>query len=164
MNFKEVQYFRQWWVWVIMIGINIAYLWGVYQQLIGNSSFGGDEPLKVKELVFSLVILESVTVLFYFLHLRTTITNEGVYIRFFPFHFREKFYPWETIKSAQVRNYSPISEYGGWGIRGFGKNRAYNITGKVGLQLELTSGKRILIGTQLGNEINECLKSFKRNS
>jgi hypothetical protein len=41
-----------------------------------------------------------------------------------------------------------LAEYGGWGVKGFsGKNRAYNISGNIGLQLTLKNGYKILIGT-----------------
>ncbi|MBX2959059.1 MAG: hypothetical protein KF732_03800 [Flavobacteriales bacterium] len=58
-----------------------------------------------------------------------------------------------------VRQYSPLTEYGGWGIRLglFGKGTAYNVSGNKGLQLEFTNNKKLLIGTNKPNELTETL-------
>jgi hypothetical protein len=58
-----------------------------------------------------------------------------------------------------VRKYKPLLEYGGYGIRGFGNNRALNIAGKTGLQLIFKDGRKLLIGTQKGLEMIEMLNS-----
>ena len=48
-----------------------------------------------------------------------------------------------------MRQYRPILDYGGWGIRwGPGKGWAYNVSGNRGVQLELLDGKQLLIGSQ----------------
>ena len=61
----------------------------------------------------------------------------------------------------EIREYKPIMEYGGWGIRGFGSNRALNIKGKIGLQLVFKNGQKLLIGTQKADEIVKILAPFK---
>jgi len=82
------------------------------------------------------------------LKLYTRMDSFGVHYRMTPFHFREQTIPWEEIDQIQVRKYSPILEYGGWGIR-IGRNgRAYNVRGNYGLQIVKKNGKKVLIGTQ----------------
>jgi hypothetical protein len=54
---------------------------------------------------------------------------------------------------AEVRTYSPLREYGGWGIRGPRKRRAYNVSGDEGVQLVLVDGCVVLIGSQRANEL-----------
>jgi hypothetical protein len=97
--------------------------------------------------------------LFWQMKLTTRITQEGIYVRFFPFHFKEKFFAWDTITSSYVRSYSPLMEYGGWGIKySFkGNGLVYNTAGNVGLQLYFKEGDPILIGTQKGEEIKQVL-------
>lgn len=82
------------------------------------------------------------------LRLDTEIRNDGVYVRFFPFALRLKRYGWEEIEKAYVRPYKPLLEYGGWGIRYGRKGKALNVSGNMGLQLELKNGKKLLIGTR----------------
>ena len=71
-----------------------------------------------------------------------------------------KYYAWEKLKKSFVRQYSPIAEYGGWGLRyGFlGKGKAFNVSGDKGLQLEFMDNKKLLIGTSKPDELTEALK------
>ncbi len=96
--------------------------------------------------------------LFYVLRLRTKINQDGISFTFKPFINKPKVFKWENIKEAYVRKYKPIWEYGGWGIRYGLKGRAYNMSGNKGLQLILNSGKKILIGTQKPEELENFLK------
>ena len=63
----------------------------------------------------------------------------------------------------EARTYRPLLEYGGWGIRyaPFGKGWAYNVHGSQGVQLELTNGKRILIGSQRAEELARAIGEAK---
>jgi hypothetical protein len=88
------------------------------------------------------------------------IKKDGIYVRFFPFHLRFKHYSWDKLTKSFVRQYSPIAEYGGWGLRFglFGKGTAYNISGNKGLQLQFIDNKKLLIGTNKPDELTETLK------
>jgi hypothetical protein len=70
-----------------------------------------------------------------------------------------KYYPWNEISKSYVRQYFPIREYGGWGLRLgiFGKGKAYNISGDKGLQVEFSDNKKLLIGTNKPDELAETL-------
>jgi hypothetical protein len=101
---------------------------------------------------------------FWQMKLVTRIAEEGIYVRFTPFHFKEKFYAWDSLTACYVRTYSPLIEYGGWGIKyGFGgQGLVYNVSGKVGLQLKFKQGDPVLIGTQKGEEIKAILAELGR--
>jgi hypothetical protein len=94
------------------------------------------------------------------MRLTTRVSSDGIRVRFVPFHFKEQFYPWDSIESAQVRTYSPLREYGGWGIKyGFnGQGKVYNVSGNQGLQLIFKSGEKLLIGTQKPDEIQAAVR------
>lgn len=51
-------------------------------------------------------------------------------------------------------------DYGGWGFRFglFGKGRALNVSGNKGIQLVLTDGTRLLIGTNKPDEARQALQ------
>jgi len=52
-----------------------------------------------------------------------------------------------------------MREFGGWGIRTSGDGgRAYNAYGNMGVQLVLTDGKRVLVGTQRAEELLAALR------
>jgi hypothetical protein len=157
--FAEKQKFTQWWIWLILLVPTALTGYGVVRQVILGQPFG-DKPASNLELiaVFGFTLL--LTLSFLSLRLETVIKQDGIYVKFFPFHGSFRHYPWEQINQSFVRQYNPILEYGGWGLRGFGKNRAFNVSGNQGLQLELEGNKRILIGTQKPEEITEILKKF----
>ena len=149
-EFKETQRFTQWWLWIVLAGS-----WGsmIYAFWVA-ASFD-----TVSLLSFSVFAL-GLPILFWQMRLMTRITDEGIYVRFIPFHFKEKFFPWDSIESAQVRTYSPLMEYGGWGIKyGFnGQGKVFNVAGDQGLQLVFKSGEKLLIGTQKPTEIQAFVR------
>ena len=82
------------------------------------------------------------------LKLYTRMDAMGVHFRMRPFHFKEQTIAWEDIDQIHVRKYSPILEYGGWGMR-YGRNgKAFNVRGNYGIQIVKKNGKKVLIGTQ----------------
>ena len=112
-----------------------------------------------------LAILVSVLFIFFF-KLTTRIDEKGIHYQFFPFHFSFKTILWSEIKSAKVRTYDPIGEFGGWGLKGgafwnSGKGKAINVSGDIGIQLELKNNKKLLIGTQKEFEVKRVLKTYK---
>ncbi|MHC4386604.1 MAG: hypothetical protein ACYSUG_06395, partial [Planctomycetota bacterium] len=65
----------------------------------------------------------------------------------------------QDIETIYPRLYSPIAEYGGWGIR-FGKSGgAYNLRGSQGIQLILKNGKNFLIGTQQPDDFIQAVQT-----
>lgn len=68
--------------------------------------------------------------------------------------------PLRHVVRAYPRAYSPINEYGGWGIRTGGKERgkAFNMRGNEGVQLVLRSGQRVLIGSQQPDELATAIQ------
>lgn len=156
--FKEQQRFRQWWLWLIIIGIDSLLIYGFVQQVMLGKPFG-DQPMSDSALTLAAVLSAAVTLFSLSIRLETRITREGVAVRFFPLHFKYKQYAWETFSKSYVRKYAPLSEYGGWGLRfGMsGQGRAYNVSGNKGLQLEFTNQKKLLIGTRKPEELSLVL-------
>lgn len=156
MEFTEKQKFRQWWLWVILVGVLVV---PVAMTLATTKT--GDKDFMTNLLVGATV---PVFILFLFvaMELRVQINQAGIFYRFFPLHLRVFSIEWDEVEKAYVRQYSPISEYGGWGIRfGLGgKGKAYNVSGNIGLQVELKNGKKILFGTQKPDEIKELLNQL----
>lgn len=159
--FTERQRFKQWWIWLILVGINGLFLFGVFKQVIFGQQFG-DKPMSNTELLIATSLTVLVMILFINFRLETQIKKDGIYVRFFPFHLKFTYYPWESLTKSFVRKYSPLSEYGGWGLRlGLsGKGTAFNISGDKGLQLEFTNNKKLLIGTNKPDELTEVLSDI----
>ncbi|MFV0391428.1 MAG: DUF6141 family protein [Paludibacteraceae bacterium] len=158
----EILYFEEqsrkpWWLLLILIIVDVLMIYGCIQQLILGQPWGNN-PVGDGVLVALTIFVLALTVIFFFVKLKTWICKEGIYMRYFPLVLKTKFFDWDSIDSIYVRQYSPVKEYGGWGYRfGLGKSVAFNVSGNVGLQLILKNGKRVLIGTRKPDEINDVL-------
>lgn len=156
--FSEKQSFRQIWLWILLITIDLIHFVTICTPYF-TQSVNGIARTDLGETVFSAAILIFTTVLFYLMRLETVIKSDGIYYRFFPFQIKLKKISWEEISHAYIRKYNPIMEYGGWGIRnGFLRSgKAYNVSGNEGLQMIYTSNKRFLLGTKKADEIKSIL-------
>ena len=162
--FSEQQRLLPVWAWIIfdipLFCLLAFFLWGMVCQVFFGIPFD-DNSMSNKELIVTFLVL-SITVLLPFIFLvvmklETTITNNGISFRFYPIHLSFKYYSWEEIENAYVREYSPMREFGGWGFKGSRDGiKAFNMSGNKGLQVDLKNGKRFLIGTKKKNEM-ECV-------
>jgi hypothetical protein len=158
--FSEKQRFKQWWIWFILLAVNGLFLAALYVQFIVGKPFG-DKPMNDTGLLLVSAFVLLLTSSFFVLCLETRISRDGISVRFFPFHLRYKLYSWDELSECYLRSYSPIGEFGGWGIR-WGNGKAYNVSGNRGLQLVFQNKKRLLIGTQKTTEIENVLLSLEK--
>ena len=102
--------------------------------------------------------IAALVLVFNLLCLRTEVTETQLILTFgalFPLYKRRILLG--DIASAVSDTYEPIPEYGGWGIRGFGKNSALNARGNHGVRLTLCDGRRVLIGSQRADDLAAAL-------
>jgi len=155
--FTEVQRFRQWWVCLLILFVAGIAWYGAVQQIVLKKPFGNNpapDPVMIMIWVIFGVLFP---IFFYSLKLATDVRNDGLYVRFFPLQFHSHKISYIEIKTYEIRTYSALKEYGGYGIR-YGKNgKAYNISGNRGVQFEFLDGKRLLIGTQKPEEFIQAL-------
>ena len=105
--------------------------------------------------IIAMAIPIAVTILFFILKMETEVRSDGLYVRFYPMHIRFRKFTGQDLAEHYSRTYKPIREYGGWGIKCsfIGKGKAYNVSGNKGVQLVLTNGKKLLIGSQKTDEL-----------
>lgn len=157
-TFKEVQRFDQWWLRVLLIVI-LAIAISPLVMDWDNLTLSRFEIASV--ILSILVILGLFLGFWYVFKLETYIDNKGISYRFFPFHIKPRLKSWDEIKSATVRKYNPILEYGGWGYRiSFTKKKALNTKGNKGVQLFFKNGNELLLGTQHPDKIKEILSHY----
>lgn len=157
-EFKEKQKFTQWWLWLILIGMVIIPVYGLYKQLLLGEPFG-DNPMSDTGLIVFFFGTFGLMVLFWVMQLKTEIDNTEIRMNFIPFI--KKKIEWKDVKRAEIVNYGFV----GWGIRiGTKYGTIYNTKGNKGLAIVLTDGKRLLIGTQKEVELDEVVaKALKSN-
>jgi|SRR5690554_5156815 len=158
-SFTEEQKFTQWWLWIILIGIGVLPIFPVFKQVSNEVEVASENSFGFTFIIFS-VIIYGLIALFLVVKLKTEINQNEIRMSFFPFV--KKQVGWSEIKTAEVVNYGFI---GGWGIRlGTAYGTVYNIKGNKGLAIELTNGKKFLIGTQKETEMTKMIEEIKRQN
>ena len=155
--FTETQRFRQFWIWIPILVIAVLCWYGFIHQVILGKPMGSrpapNSFLTIAWIVFGI----GFPLIFRAICLKTEVRDDHVLLNFTGY---KKLVPFSEIESAELREYKPIREYGGWGIRyGFKNGWAYNVSGNRGVQLVLKDGKKILIGSQKPEELFSAIES-----
>lgn len=167
--FREEQRYTQWWVWLLLLlifSVSVVPLWyGVYVQIFEQRAWGNQPMTTDKLVVVSVVItlfVSAIIWLFAVQKLETEVTSEGFRFRFSPFIRKWKVIKPDEIAEYKIGPYTPVSTYGGWGIRSGGKKtgKSYSISGKTGLLITLTNGSKILIGTQRKDALKYAMEKM----
>jgi len=80
------------------------------------------------------------------MRMNTTVTMDAVQLRYRPFFWRNV--PLADIESATAVEFRPIRDWGGWGLRGLGRRKAWTTHGNRGVKLVLRDGRELTVGSQ----------------
>ena len=175
-RFAEAQHFRQVWFWLILGGSAVLtagiFGYGLYVQLVQGRPWG-DNPMSDTALIVTsslMFLLEGgLIALFAAAHLRTEVRDDGLYLRFVPFHLSFHRLPLADVAQVEAVTYRPIMDYGGWGIKhSFGspggtKGKVYNISGNRGVKLTYYAGNHLLIGSQQPDTLAAAIESLRES-
>ncbi|MBT2599787.1 DUF6141 family protein [Oceanobacillus sp. ISL-74] len=156
--YREVQRPRQLWAWApILVCTGIMWYWFIVQIIYGVP-FGNNPASDGFTIVFWVIFgVIFPVVMLGFLKLTTEVHNDGIYIRLSPFHFRYRQFLFKDIYEYKSITYSPIKQFGGFGIRINMKGETvYNMNGKKGIELKLKY-ETVVIGTQNPDEFKDAL-------
>jgi hypothetical protein len=158
--FQEEQKFGLWLRWLVYLSMGLAVVISVFTLIKVN---GGENPQQTSDVVLAGIVGIGVPIaivaLFLFLKLQTEVRPNGIYVRYFPFHIHFKRFRPEDLSECYARQYRPIWEYGGWGIRYSLRNgKAYNVSGNQGVQLVFKNGKKLLIGSQKPEQLEAAIR------
>lgn len=160
--YREVQRFHPVFYFIVIISSLSIWVMAFIQIILKIPV--GNRPASDNLLLFFLFLF-GILFPYIFLNIKliTEIKPNGLYVKMFPFHLKWQFFPFEKIEKAELVKYSPLKDYGGWGIR-YGKSgKAYNARGNEGIMLYLEGGKKLLIGTQKGEEFINILIPYLKN-
>lgn len=110
--------------------------------------------------VCGILVPTGIGLLIWVARLETEVRQDGLYLRYAPFHRRFRRFKAEDLGEYHARTYRPILEYGGWGIRYGWNGRAYNVSGNGGVQLIFRDGRRVLIGSSTPSELEAAIRSI----
>ncbi|MFP4229986.1 MAG: hypothetical protein ACLFRK_02495 [Candidatus Nanohaloarchaea archaeon] len=144
-DFSETQRFRQKWLWTLLVAMVFG---STYYSYIS-------EGFSSALLVLSISV--PVVLLVYAARLETRIENGKLCYRFFPFHLKEREVGLEDSE-ASVEEYSPLKEFGGWGLRWRPGKFAFSTSGRQAIRIERSGSRDLVIGTQKPEEAEKSLE------
>lgn len=157
--FHEEQRFRQpWLIAVMVLGCAMSFA-GVGLALSDADKARDGMHSAALILAVETLMVALVVVLFVTAKMVTEARYEGILVQGYPIARLRRLIPYSDIVSCEARNYSPIMEYGGWGIRRGPGGNAYNVSGNRGVQLLLRSGEKLLIGSQKADELAAAISA-----
>ncbi|MFC4987335.1 hypothetical protein [Saliphagus infecundisoli] len=143
--YREVQQFRQRWLWALLSGTALLML------VFGPVSWPG------------LVIVGVVAAFVYSLRLETEVRADGIYLKMWPLHRSFRRIAWSEIDQYEARTYRPLREFGGWGIRWASGKRAYNVSGTRGVWIQRTNASDVLVGSQHADDFVTAINEVSTN-
>lgn len=159
--FTEVQRMRHPLFWLVFLLLAGLMGYGFVMQIFYSIPVG-QNPAPDWVVWAGLFFVLGLLWLGWFVKLEVKVSKDGIEYRYPPFINHRKLVGWDELRSARVRKYNPVFEYGGWGVRMcFPAGRAYNVQGNMGLQLEFLNGKKLLIGCRDAKALESMLKRLK---
>jgi hypothetical protein len=155
-TFCETQRFRQWWIWLIVLGVAAFAWYGFIQQVLLGQLFGTNPAPDWAVWLIWLAFGIGFPAFFYSIRLIVAVGTDHLLIQYIPFFSRS--IPFQEIERFEARTYRPIREYGGWGLRWAGtQKRAYNVSGNQGVEVFLRDDHQIMLGSQRAQELATAL-------
>lgn len=147
--FEEEQRFRQPWLWALIISAGLLPVLELLPPLRRLPTHGSP-AVAVAISVGTLAFVVGTLLL---MRLTVRVTPEELEIRYVPFV--DRHITVTQIAGFEPRRYNPI--LAGYGIHITPYGWVYNVSGREGVALTLTNGKRLLIGTQRQRELVAAL-------
>ncbi|USZ68211.1 DUF6141 family protein [Halorussus salilacus] len=139
--FRETQTYRQPWLWGLL-ALRPAL------TLVGLARGTRTRADAARELASFL----GVALLLGTTRLTTEVRDDGVYLKFEPFHRSFRRIPLEDIEEFEAAGYSPL-RYGGWGFRWTPSSVAYTVSGRSGVVFDRTNGRSVYVGSDRPDEL-----------
>ena len=139
-----------------------ALFWGsilvsCYPLLAG---WGTDSPFGRRAAIAGGIVCFAVAMQVLMGGLAVLVQESRVYIHMGWVPVIRKVVPFSEIVSLESVRYSPLREFGGWGIRGFGKKRAWTASGDQAVVLTLTSGTLLYVGSPHPLRLEERIRTL----
>jgi hypothetical protein len=149
--FHEVQALRQWHGRMVLALPPAALLFIAVRQIVFRQPWG-HPPMTNGSVVFLTVLLVAVYFRLITVRLVTDLGPSELSVGLKGL-WRSRRIPLLTIRAAKAVSYDSAAEYGGYGIRSGARGMAYIASGNRGVELELSEGPKLLVGSQRAEEL-----------
>lgn len=158
---EEQRFIRNKLAWIVAVILASA-LFVMTRSLVTTWAEIRRQPILVMALVvLAYGLIVAIFVVLITSRLKTRVEPDGLFVRFLPFHLKERCIPASDIATWEAITYQPILEYGGWGIRYGAKSNAYNVHDNRGVLLKRHNNRPLLIGSQNPDGLASALSILK---
>ncbi|NPV83071.1 MAG: hypothetical protein HPY46_05770 [Candidatus Aminicenantes bacterium] len=134
-------------LWLPILAPMLMMWYAFYQQIIRGKPVG-TRPAPDAIVVVLFVIFG---LLFPYLMLKTVLVlqvrPDGFYFRYYPFQLRYRKVSWLEIKEVKVLNFSPVRDFGGYGIKYARGAKIYVAKGNKGIKITPLSGRQLIFSS-----------------
>lgn len=150
-GFHEVQKLRQWHIRIVLALPPAALVFMSIRQIVFHHPWGR-HPMSNGGLLFLTALLVVVYLRLITVRLVTDLGPGELAVGLRGL-WKSRHIPLSQIRAAKPVSYNPASEFGGYGIRSSTRGAAYIASGDRGVEIELTDGRKVLIGSQRAEEL-----------
>lgn len=158
--FSESQTRKPAWVWAVVLLVDLGATFAVLMMLLSpepkgelSGGDGGRWIVIAGVLAVSTILVAFIAVA----RLDVEVYTDRVRVRWFPL--ADRTIVLSHVVGVEAVEYRPIREYGGWGIRGSKRRRAYSMSGNRGVLLSLYDGSTVLIGTDEADRLAGAIRA-----
>ena len=144
--FSETQRFQQWHTRIILAFPPAALLFMTCRQVIFHKPWGSP-PASNGGLIFLTVLLAAVYLRLITVKLATELRRGEIAVGMRGL-WKLRRIPLERVRAAEAVTYDAAADFGGYGIRSGKRGTAYIARGNRAVELALSDGRKILIGSQ----------------
>ena len=153
--YHEEQQFRQPWLLVLLMALAIPAV------IVAIDVAVRQPALLLPALLLGPGVIAVIALLFALARLVVDVDRDVITVAF---HF---LWPKRRIRILEVRKaeatkYSPLLDYGGYGVRLGFRGWAFNVSGDEGVLVETNDGSRVMIGSQRPKELEAAIERAKR--
>lgn len=141
LHFRETQRFGQPWLWALLAASALL-------SLVALARGTRSRRTVARELVTTV----GVAFLLRTARLTTEVRDDGLYLKFEPFHRAFRRVPFDEVADFEVAGYS-LLRYGGWGLRWTPRRVAYTVSGRSGVMFEREDGRSLYVGSDRPDEL-----------
>lgn len=155
---------RSGWPWWVHLAFSVTFLAAVIPvlELAQGKTWGQGDAMPIWAALLCLALGFGLPVAIYSFvgQLRVRVLDNGVEAAWGISEVIRKTIPFREIRKAEAVTYSPLAEFGGWGIRaGLGRKRGWTIRGNRAVRLHLLDGTVFYLGSQTPERLLSWIQS-----
>jgi hypothetical protein len=155
--FKEEQSYLGTWLMYLVLMLEIPTL--ILVSVLELNDETSDKTEGIIAIASAFCVMALIMGLIFSIRLKTRIDEKGIHYRYFPF-IRWRLIEKGTIRQVAVVSFNPLTDHGGWGIKGNKTTKAFTVIGNHGLSIDVGEKKKVLIGTQKAKELREFIENW----